>query len=378
MEKNAVYVNDYIRTYTLKDYATGGIPQPIALDCSLGVNPEDLPPAVTAKLKTIDQDTIKHYPHDETVLDAIAAYYKNQSPDLAWLNRDYMFLGNGSTDILHNLNVLCLTRGKKVLGHGPQFTAYIDQAACLGAVYEYYAMEKANNYKFEADQYLAHMNDAYSLFIVENPNNPTGQVIELADIEKIAAKAASLHTILIVDEAYGDYMPLANSAINLVPQYPNIVVTRTFSKGFGLAGIRLGYMITSSGAVNDTIKQFKKVEIQFNGNGLARLLAIAFLENHSNIPNLQQIKADKSAFTAVITKFKLAFTAETVPIMTVYYEGPDRDFDLQTWLYDTARLWTVSCASYDGLDKNAVRIMLPRTSQIETLKAMLVKSQSLL
>jgi histidinol-phosphate aminotransferase len=361
----------------MKDYAKGGIPQPIDLDCSLGVNPEDLPPAVAAKLKTIGQDTIKHYPHDETVLDAIAAYYRNKSRDLNWLTRDFMYLGNGSIDILQNLNLLFLTGGKKVLGQGPQFTAYVDQVACLGAVYEYYAMEKPKNYQFEAANYIAKMNDAYALFIVENPNNPTGQAIALADIEKIAETAAAMNKILIVDEAYGDYLPIADSALNLVPKHPNIVVTRTFSKGFGLAGLRLGYVITANDEINDTLEQFKKVENQFSANGIARLLAITFLESQTNTPNIRQIKADKSAVTAAITKFKLAHTAETTPLMTLYYEG-SRDFDLQTWLYDTARLWTVSCASYDELDQNAVRLMLPKTSQIETLKTLLLKSQNLL
>ncbi|MDR2021282.1 MAG: aminotransferase class I/II-fold pyridoxal phosphate-dependent enzyme [Treponema sp.] len=378
MQGHNVYLNEHIRNYPMKDYAKGGIPQAINLDCSLGVNPEDLPPAFIAKLKTIDQDAIKHYPHDETVLDAIAGYYRNKSPELNWLTRDFMYLGNGSIDILQNLNLLFLTGGKKVLGQGPQFTAYVDQVLCLGAVYEYYAMEKQHGYKFDADKYIAKMNDAYSLFIVENPNNPTGQAIELADIERIAGKAASMNRILIVDEAYGDYLPIAGSALNLVPKYPNIVVTRTFSKGFGLAGIRLGYMITSSAEINDTLEQFKKVENQFSAGGVARLLGIGFLETQANTPDIERIKADKSAAVAALTKFKLAQTAETTPLMTLYYEEGGRDFDLQTWLYDTAGLWTVSCAGYDELDKNAARLMLPKSSQIETLKALLLKSQSLL
>jgi histidinol-phosphate aminotransferase len=360
----------------MKDYSKVEMPASIALDCSLGVNPEDLPPAVMAKLKTIDQDAIKHYPHDETVLDAIAGYYHRKAPDLSWLTGDYMFLGCGSIDILQNLNLLFVAGGKKVLGQGPQFTAYIDQVACVGGVYEYCAMEKSNNYRFEADKYLAKMNGTYNLFILENPNNPTGQGIPLGDIEKIAAAAASLNKILIVDEAYGDYLPAADSAIRLVPKYPNIVVTRTFSKGFGLAGLRLGYLITANDEVSDTLKQFKKLENQFNSTGISRLLAITFLESQTNTPNIQQIKTDKRAVIAALTKFKLAHTAETTPLMTLYYEGPNRDFDLHAWLYDTARLWTVGCENYDELGKHAVRLMLPKTGEIETLKALLTQSQS--
>ena len=63
---------------------------------------------------------------------------------------------------------------EKVLGHAPQFTAYIDHVNCSGSVYECYYLDRARNYQFDAAAYIAQMSAAYDMFIVENPNNPTG------------------------------------------------------------------------------------------------------------------------------------------------------------------------------------------------------------
>jgi histidinol-phosphate aminotransferase len=378
---NKYYVNQYIRDYTMKDYAKGETPSDVILDCSLGVNPEDLPPKVLTTLQNINPDTIKHYPHDETVLEAIAKYYRNKNKSLSWLTKDYIFMGDGTTDILYNLNMLCLTYGKRVLGHVPQFTAYIDQVNCLGAHYEYYPMYKGNNYKFEIADYLNRMATNHDLFIVENPNNPTGQILELSDIESIAKKAATdTNKILIVDEAYGDYMPIERSAINLVPAYPNVVVTRTFSKGFGMAGIRLGYVITSNEKISDSLEQIKKVENQFNANGIARELAKTFLGLNPPIPDMLQVSDDKAKVLKILNKLKVAATAPTTPIMTLYYDISGTGLDLQKFLYDNEKLWTVNCASYgmEGLQNNVVRLMLPKTKDVGVLVDMLVHAQSLL
>ena len=184
--------------------------------------------------------------------------------------------------------------------------------------------------------------------------------------------------ILIVDEAYGDYMLIENSAIQLINTYPNVVVTRTFSKGFGMAGIRLGYLITSDAAISDTITQFKKVENQFNCNSIARVLGKTFLDLNTAIPDLKVISANKSMVMSVIKKMTIATTSLTTPIMTLYYDGNIPEGNLQTFLSNYVQLWTVSCESFDQLDKKAVRLMLPKTTDILTLTSMLTEAEKYL
>ncbi|MDR2021425.1 MAG: aminotransferase class I/II-fold pyridoxal phosphate-dependent enzyme [Treponema sp.] len=371
-------INDYITAYTRKDYGIYTPEYPIDLDCSLGVNQEDLPDTVFTKLRELNrdnQDPIKQYPHDEILLDKLADWYKRRGID--WLKTENLILGCGSFDLLCNMNLLCLAGHKKVLGHAPQFSAYVDHVNCIGAAYCSYTLPRTKNYKFETEGYLGEMNSSCDLFIVENPNNPTGQEIKLKDVQKIAAKAESLHAILVVDEAYGDYMELHNSALNLIPGHPNVVVTRTFSKGFGMAGIRLGYAFISS--ENDLAVQLKKLEIPFNSNGVARILAGAVIDSGGDMLKIQEIRANKQKILKILTKLKAAVTSERTPIMTLYYDTMDGGFDLQRFLAEKVHLAAVGCAAYGGLDKRAVRLMLPGTKDVdEKLLPKLISAQNYL
>ena len=390
-------MNEHITNYSLKDYGDDEPEGVINLDCSLGVNP--VPPAnsVFSRLQNFSSySEIKSYPHDDSIKDALCKWFGKNG--LSRLKRENFILGNGSYDILCHLNLLCLTNGKRVLGHAPQFTAYVDHVFCIGAQYDAYYLKKETNFLFDVSEYINHMGIQHDLFIVENPNNPTGQTLLLSEIELIAKKAFNQKTILIVDEAYGDYMPFSNSAVNLIFNYPNVIVTRTFSKGFGLAGIRFGYAVsaaTSQGR-NSTeenyniLNQLKKSLHPFNCNGIARFLALATLDAvMDDIPydpfRLQVIKEEKLKVLAAFSRLNKAFgrtlkvaqTFDFTPIMSLYYDDADENFDLQKHFMKFGIL-TVSCANYMGLDRRMVRMMLPQPCFIPLLLELLEKAISAL
>ncbi|MDR0706848.1 MAG: pyridoxal phosphate-dependent aminotransferase [Treponema sp.] len=371
-------MNDYVRKNELRDYAGYEPPGKIDLDCSLGVNGKDLPELIFEKLHAFNlnnKDDIKHYPHDESLLHRLADYYNAKGA--AWLRKENFVLGDGSYDILCNINMMCLTRDQAVLGHAPQFPAYVDHVTFSGSKYDCYQLPKDTNYKFEAHGYIEKMNRlSQRLFIVENPNNPTGQVIPIDELRRIADKSMEFHRILIVDEAYGDYLPFQNSSINLIPNHPNVIVTRTFSKGFGMAGMRLGYAVAS--LESDLLTQLKKLERPFNCNGIARILAHAMLNSGVDMIDSSRVRTNKNAIIRYISeccpKFGVATTDLNTPIMTVYYKmgAPPPGFDLRGVMAERAKLLTVSCSTYMGLDGGAVRIMLPlKNEDIERLKGML-------
>lgn len=357
-------MNQFIKNYVSKDYGTEA-PSGCILDCSLGVNPAPLPEFVLERLSVISGETIKNYPHDETLLQKLILRFSG----IAQLTPEHFLLGNGSYDILCNLNLLCLGRGKTVLGHAPQFPAYVDHVHCIGATYRCYTMQVNENYRFDADDYIALMDEYCDMFIMENPNNPTGQIIDIADMERIAKRALELDAVLVVDEAYGDYMPLENSAIQLIEGYPNVVVTRSFSKGFGLAGIRLGYAVSSPGI----IAQFRKLQLSFNCNSVARELACALLSSGIDVPRMEQTSQTKARVLACLHKFRAAHTDPATPILTVYCE--DETTDLQA-LLARAGLGAVGGAGYEGLGKNAARLMM--CDDADLLVSLFEKAQGML
>ena len=394
-------VNPYLLDYVSKDYA-GNMPSgEIKLDCSLGVNANLLGNCIFERLHDFQQKTvlytgnvpevinegdfndIKYYPHDETLKMALAKWYHEHGVGINWLTSENFILGNGSYDILCNINLMCLTRERAVLGHAPQFTAYIDHVNCSGSRYAAYYLSKESGYTFSIEEYLEQMSDEYEMFIVENPSNPTGQILPLEGIRKIAERAYSLGKVLVIDEAYAEYMPFANSAVNLVTEFPNLIVTRSLSKGWGMAGIRLGYAVMD--ADGELMKQLQKLVLPFNSNALARALVLTALqserENAEDPFGVKDTARNKRIVLEAVETFnqkynrhlEIATTYEQTPIMLVYYDRGDADFDLQQHFMKNGLL-TVSCGTYVGLGKDSVRVMLPQEENMSLLLKLLEQS----
>lgn len=394
-------INPYLLDYVPKDYA-GNMPSgEVKLDCSLGVNANLLGNCVFKRLHDFQQkivlytgnvpevidegdfNDIKYYPHDDTLKTALAKWYHEHGVGINWLTADNFILGNGSYDILCNINLMCLTRDRAVLGHAPQFTAYIDHVNCSGSRYAAYYLSKESGYTFSVEEYLEQMSDDYEMFIVENPNNPTGQILPLEGIRKIAERAYSLGKVLVIDEAYAEYMPFANSAVNLVAEFPNLIVTRSLSKGWGMAGIRLGYAVMD--ADGELMKQLQKLVLPFNSNALARALVLTALQSKLENPadpfGVKDTERNKRIVLEAVETFnqkydrhlEIATTYEQTPIMLVYYDYGDGDFDLQQHFMKNGLL-TVSCGTYVGLGKESVRVMLPQEENMPLLLKLLEQS----
>ena len=394
-------INPYLLDYVPKDYAGNMLSGEVKLDCSLGVNANLLGNCVFKRLHDFQQkivlytgnvpevidegdfNDIKYYPHDDTLKTALAKWYHEHGVGINWLTADNFILGNGSYDILCNINLMCLTRDRAVLGHAPQFTAYIDHVNCSGSRYAAYYLSKESGYTFSVEEYLEQMSDDYEMFIVENPNNPTGQILPLEGIRKIAERAYSLGKVLVIDEAYAEYMPFANSAVNLVAEFPNLIVTRSLSKGWGMAGIRLGYAVMD--ADGELMKQLQKLVLPFNSNALARALVLTALQSKLENPadpfGVKDTERNKRIVLEAVETFnqkydrhlEIATTYEQTPIMLVYYDYGDGDFDLQQHFMKNGLL-TVSCGTYVGLGKESVRVMLPQEENMPLLLKLLEQS----
>ncbi|MGM0396525.1 MAG: pyridoxal phosphate-dependent aminotransferase [Bacillota bacterium] len=319
------------------------------IDCSSGINPYGCSNEVKERIKSLNWEIVNGYPESSKELkQSIIEYWQ----EFADLQNDNILLGDGSIEIIYKINKLFLDEKSKVLGYSPQFTDYIDDVNSYGGKYECYLLNLQNRFKFDYQLFLDRMNKDYKLFYLDNPNNPTGQIIDCKEIEQVLKKAQDLNKPVIIDEAYGDFMDRGQSAISLINQYDNLFVIRTFSKGLGLAGLRAGYLVTSKKFAG----YYNLVSNPFEMNGIARYLALYAMEDKNFLKNTKErIKNDKKKLMESLNKFTPLETDLMVPIMTIKH--PDSHVDLEEFLRKQGIL-SVSGAGFIGLDKSYARVRM--------------------
>ncbi|RVU54219.1 aminotransferase class I/II-fold pyridoxal phosphate-dependent enzyme [Anaerosphaera multitolerans] len=357
-------INNTIKNYIPKSY-DGSNENPIIVDASLGIYYGDTPKYILEKLSRISGDSIKNYPNNLSLVDKIIEKFNC----IVNLNRENITLGDGSYDLLTNINLLYLLGNKGLFSYVPNFSAYTDHAYLIGAKHSHYDLKPENNYTFVKDDFLNKMHSSNaSLVFLENPNNPTGQILPIETVREIVVAAKNLNMAIIVDEAYGDYMDIENSAAPLIKEYKHLHVVRSFSKGYGLAGVRVGYSISSE----ESSKYLKKFISPFNCNSLGRILAEILIDDKDYIPNLiSDIKTKKQTLIKGISKtknLKIANTSLESPIMLIY-----TDANVNLWKVLSAfGLNTVSGLSFESLDKKSVRLIVRK--EIDLIMDILLKA----
>ncbi|MFL6548314.1 MAG: histidinol-phosphate transaminase [Povalibacter sp.] len=188
-------------------------------------------------------------------------------------------LGNGSNDVLVMLAEAFLTPDVEAVFSQYAFAVYPIAVQAVGAqarvapAYpENHAM--ALGHDLEAMRQL--VNERTRLVFVANPNNPTGTWVDAASLKAFVASLPTT-TLVVIDEAYIEYVedPLFPDASRWLDEFPNLVVTRTFSKAYGLAGLRVGYALSS----REVAGLLNRVRQAFNVNSIALAAAVAALED---------------------------------------------------------------------------------------------------
>lgn len=156
------------------------------------------------------------------------------------VNTEQIWLANGGDGALDYLSRAIIRPGDRVLVPNPGFAYYAMSARFHHGTASQYSLSKADDFRLTAEMILAAFSDERIIYIT-SPHNPTGSTIAIDEIERIA-DATPTDTIVVVDEAYGAFSSV-DSAVSLVQSRDDVAVLRSFSKLYGLAGIRLGYAI---------------------------------------------------------------------------------------------------------------------------------------
>ncbi|BEI36722.1 histidinol-phosphate transaminase [Polynucleobacter sp. HIN7] len=188
---------------------------------------------------------------------------------------DWITLGNGSNDILELTARAVAHTGDAVVFSKHAFAVYPLATQAIGAK----AVEVAADASYGHDlpamlQTIRSLGETAKLVFVANPNNPTGSYLQPKAIEAFIS-AMPAHVVVVLDEAYNEYLAPEQryDAIAWVKKYPNLVVSRSFSKAYGLAGLRIGYGIAQP-HLTDLLNRIRQ---PFNVNSLAQAAAIAAL-----------------------------------------------------------------------------------------------------
>jgi len=186
---------------------------------------------------------------------------------------DWITLGNGSNDILEIAAHAFVQKGESVVFAQYSFAVY---ALATQGVGGRAIVVPAVNYGHDLDAMAAAIEPDTRLVYVANPNNPTGTFIDAAQIEAFLNKVPA-NVVVVLDEAYNEYLAPEHQfeSSAWVRKYPNLIVSRTFSKAYGLAGLRVGFAIAQP-AVTDLMNRIRQ---PFNVNSLAQAAAIAALND---------------------------------------------------------------------------------------------------
>jgi histidinol-phosphate aminotransferase len=225
-------------------------------------------------------------PPSEKVLETIIKYAKmaNRYPDqglvvrgkLAQINGldgpENVMLGNGSSEVYDNIFRCFLAPGEEVIQHTPCFGIYKLRGTILGAKMVSVSMVyRDKQLLFDADSILKAVTDKTKIIVIANPNNPSGNFMDAEDFVRIAESGIPF----IVDEAYIEYSGLGMSQVGLTKKYKNVLVTRTLSKAYGLAGMRFGYALGDK----DVIGQISAALLPWNVGTIPMWAALAALED---------------------------------------------------------------------------------------------------
>jgi histidinol-phosphate aminotransferase len=196
---------------------------------------------------------------------------KKEIANYVHLSENNVVIGNGSDEILDLIIRMFVSKKDKVLIPIPTFSIYTSLVKLSSGIPVFFSFGK--DFCYDARKILEKIDRKTKIAIICSPNNPTGSTISQEDLRKVLRNKV----IVVVDEAYAEFSEGSSSV--LVNEFENFIVTRTFSKAFGLAGLRIGYALASEGIA----EQMSKIKIPFSINHLAQKAAIASLKDKKHL-----------------------------------------------------------------------------------------------
>ena len=340
-----------------KPVSHGGIysiphPEPDIIDFSSNVNPLGPNPKVLKIIKN-HLDTLKIYPDSNSfkLRKNLQRYTKIPSSQIV--------IGNGATEIIYNFCNAFLTKKTPVLIPVPTFGEYEVAAKLAGAKVKFY---KTINLKNNLQDFISKLPKNGCIFIC-NPNNPTGFLLSKNYLKKIIIAAKKKNTLVFLDECFIELVPNVNeSVILLVKKYENLFILRSFTKSFGLAGIRIGYGI----GTKKLVSILNNIKIPWNVSGLAQHAALASISNPNYLERSKKIIHRELKYLKKNISKSENFQCYDSVTNFILIKSKFESSKLKQKLLKK-KILVRDCSNFRGLNKNHIRIAVKKRKENKKL-----------
>ena len=244
-------------------YIPGEQPKPGTNIIKLNTNENPYPPspAAIAVLRNLDSEWLRRYP------DPYASEFRKATSEVLGVSVDWLIVSNGSDDLLNIVVRACAEVESKVVYPIPTYVLYRTLTEMQPA--QYIEIPYGEDYRLPIEKLVA-ANGAVTF--IASPNSPSGHVVPIDDLRQLAAR---LSGVLVVDEAYVDFAE--ETALPLVKEFENVIVSRTLSKGYSLAGLRLGFGIANPSLLSGLFK----VKDSYNIDAIACAVGAAAMRDQA-------------------------------------------------------------------------------------------------
>ena len=286
-----------------------GAPQlEVAARLNVNENPYSPSPEMIADITRAVSEAaagLNRYPDRDfmALREALAAYVKRESG--LDFPVEQIWAANGSNEVMAQLLGAYAGPGRTVLGTEYSYSMYPEYVR--GAHSRYVTVPRQSDFNLNLNALLQALKEEKpSVLLLANPNNPTGTANSEAELVQILQQAKETGpvidgrrtaTVVIVDEAYGEFRdPGQPSALALLEKFPHLAVSRTMSKSFGMAGLRLGYLVAAKAVITDIMR----VRLPYHLSALTQAAAIAALghakEQLRQLAELRQRRDDLASW----------------------------------------------------------------------------------
>jgi histidinol-phosphate aminotransferase len=253
--------------------------------------------------------------------DPLQEVLKKQISILKKVSTENIFLGNGSDEAIDLLmRIFCEPRIDEIMILPPTYGMYKVSASIADIAIK--TVNLTPDFQPNVVDILAKANEKTKVLFLCSPNNPTGNSFELEKMEKLVQ---NFNGIVVIDEAYIDFAS-QESCIQWINKYPNLVILQTFSKAWGLAGIRLGMAFANK----EIVALLNKVKPPYNVNQLTQKVASKALENQAQTQNyIKEILSESLHLQQALSALKIVKKVYTTDanFILVKFENPRKVYD---------------------------------------------------